>query len=47
MCGIVAEMVALLLWQLAETELNGQTLKESDESALSGRSFVKLGRSAA
>ncbi len=44
LCGMVAEMVALLLWQLAETELNGQTVTESDERALFGRPFEKLGQ---
>ena len=44
LCGMVAEMVALLLWQLAETKLNEQTVTESDEKALFGRSFEKLGQ---
>lgn len=43
LCGMVAEMVAVLLWQLAETQLNAQTMTENDEVALYG-SFEKLGQ---
>ena len=42
--GMVAEMVTLLWWQLAETKLNGRTVTERDEEALFGRSFEKLGQ---
>ena len=41
---MVAEMVTLLWWQLAETKLNGRTVTERDEEALFGRSFEKLGQ---
>lgn len=42
LCGMVAEMVAVLLWQLAETKLNGQPMTEEDEKALWGSTFEKL-----
>ena len=44
LCGMVAEMVAVLLWQLEETEINGKRMGEKDESALFGRAFEKLGQ---
>ena len=44
LCGMVAEMVAVLLWQLAEPELNGQAMAEEAENALLGRPFEKLGQ---
>ena len=42
LCGMVAEMVAMLLWKLAETKLNGRAMTEEDEKALLGSSFEKL-----
>ena len=42
--GMVAEMVALLLWSLEETEINGKPMRDKDESALFGRKFEKLGQ---
>ena len=44
LCGIVSEMVAILLWKLAETSLNGRQMTEEDEAALFGRPFEKLGQ---
>ena len=44
LCGLVAEMVALLMWKLAEAQLNGHKMRESDEKALFGRSFEQLGQ---
>lgn len=42
LCGVVAEMVALLLWELHKPELNGKALTEADERALFGSAFEKL-----
>ena len=42
LCGLAAEMVAMLLWKLAETQLNARTMKKKDEEALYGRSFENL-----
>ena len=42
LCGMVAEMVAMLLWKLAETQLNGRAMTEEDEKALLGSTFEKL-----
>ncbi len=44
LCGMVSEMVALLLWQLAEVSLNGRPMTSEDEAALLGSSFEKLGQ---
>ena len=44
LCGVVAEMVALLWWQLEKPELNGKALTENDETDLFGSSFEKLGQ---
>jgi hypothetical protein len=44
LCGIVSEMVAVLLWQLAEASLNGRPMTTEDEVALFGSSFEKLGQ---
>jgi hypothetical protein len=41
---MVSEMVALLLWQLAEVSLNGRPMTSEDEAALLGSSFEKLGQ---
>ena len=42
LCGMVAEMVAVLLWRLAEPELNRRALTEEDETDLFGRRFDEL-----
>src|SRR5205809_2771391 len=34
LCGMVSEMVALLLWQLAEARLNGRHMTTAEERAL-------------
>jgi hypothetical protein len=44
LCGMVSEMVAVLLWQLTEANLNGQPMTSEDEAALFGSSFEKLGQ---
>ena len=44
LCGMVAEMVAVLLWRLAETKLNGETLTEKYEAEIFGSRFDRLGQ---
>lgn len=44
LCGMVSEMVAVLLWQLAEASLNGRPMTAEDEAAVFGSSFEKLGQ---
>lgn len=44
LCGMVSEMVAVLLWQLVEANLNGRAMTTEDETALFGSSFEKLGQ---
>jgi hypothetical protein len=44
LCGMVSEMVALLLWQLTEAVLNGRPMNPDDEAALFGSSFERLGQ---
>jgi hypothetical protein len=42
LCGMVAEMVAMLLFDIAEVRLNNRPMDERDQEALFGRSFEKL-----
>lgn len=44
LCGMVAEMVALLRWEIAEVSINGVPMTEQDEVALFGSTFEKLGQ---
>lgn len=44
LCGLVSEMVAVLLWELAEASLNGRPMTAEDEAALFGSTFEKLGQ---
>jgi hypothetical protein len=44
LCGMVSEMVAVLLWQLTEASLNARPMTHEDEAALFGSSFEKLGQ---
>jgi hypothetical protein len=44
LCGMVSEMVAVLLWQLTEASLNARPMTPEDEAALFGSSFEKLGQ---
>jgi len=41
-CGIVAEMLTILLWKIHETRLQGQAITETHEKGLFGRKFEKL-----
>lgn len=42
--GLVAEMVAILLWEIADAQINGRTMKKEDEKHLFGSGFEKLGQ---
>ena len=42
LCGMVAEMVAVLLWKSAETNLNGRVMTDEDEKLMFGSAFEKL-----
>ena len=44
LCGMVAEMVTLLMWEIAEVSLNGRAMLEADERALFGSTFERLGQ---
>lgn len=44
LCGMVGEMVAILLWDISKVSLQQKILDESAQSALLGSSFEKLGQ---
>jgi len=44
LCGMVAEMLALLLWEMAEITINGERMTTKEEENLFGRTFEKLGQ---
>ena len=44
LCGMVAEMVALLTWEVVDVQLNGREMSEADEKAIFGRAFEALGQ---
>ncbi len=44
LAGMVAEMVAILLWEIADRQINGRPLSKEDEKALFGTEFEKLGQ---
>ena len=44
LCGMVTEMATIFAFQLAEVQLNQQVMGETEERALSGRTFEKLGQ---
>jgi hypothetical protein len=44
LAGSVSEMIAVLLWEVAEVTVNGSPLDENAEKALFGSSFEKLGQ---
>lgn len=44
LCGVVSEMVAILLYELSEFQISNRRLTSSDEKALWGSSFEKLGQ---
>jgi len=44
LCGMVSEMVSILLYELSEFQINNCRMTTSDEKALWGSSFEKLGQ---
>jgi hypothetical protein len=44
LCGMVGEMVALLLWEISNVTLQNNPLDEAAERALLGSSFERLGQ---
>jgi len=40
--GMVAEMLAMLLWELAQVHVNGQPITADEEKALFGSTFERL-----
>jgi hypothetical protein len=44
LAGMVAEMVALLRWEVAEVSLNGRAMTPEDERSLFGSGFERLGQ---
>ena len=44
LCGVVSEMLAILLFKSSEIQINGSPLTESGEKAIFGRRFEKLGQ---
>jgi len=43
-CGIFAEMLAILVWKMNELNVSGRRLLEKEEEKLFGRSFENLGQ---
>ena len=44
LCGMVAEMLAILVWELGEATLSGHAMTDTEEKALFGSSFERLGQ---
>lgn len=44
LCGVVGEMLAILLWKINDVRLKGNPIAEQDEIGLFGKSFEKLGQ---
>jgi hypothetical protein len=44
LCGMVGEMVAILLWDISKAQLHGQPVTEANQRALLGSTFEKLGQ---
>lgn len=44
LCGMVSEMVALLLWEISQVTLNGKKMQPEDEKSVYGSTFEKLGQ---
>ena len=44
LCGMVAEMLAVLIFEMAEPEINGARMTEAAQRNLFGNSFEKLGQ---
>ncbi len=44
LCGMVSEMLAILIFEVAEPEINGASMTDSAQRELFGNSFEKLGQ---
>jgi hypothetical protein len=44
LCGMVSEMVAILLFEISDFKLNNQPMSEKDQKAVFGSKFEKLGQ---
>ncbi|MFQ5965627.1 MAG: hypothetical protein ACE5KZ_15235 [Candidatus Scalinduaceae bacterium] len=44
LCGMVAEMVAILLFEICDFKLNNKSMNEHDQKSLFGSTFEKLGQ---
>lgn len=44
LCGMVAEMVALLIWEVSDLKINGQAMTDQTERAVFGSEFERLGQ---
>ena len=44
LCGVVGEMLAILLWIINDVRLKGQPITEKEEAGLFGKCFEKLGQ---
>ena len=44
LCGMVAEMVAMLLFEITDFHLNNKSMSENDQVSVFGRKFEKLGQ---
>ena len=44
LCGMVSEMLAILIFEVAEPEINGASMTETAQRELFGSSFEKLGQ---
>ncbi len=42
--GMVAEMVAMLMWEITDSQISGRTMTKEDEKRLFGSEFEKLGQ---
>jgi hypothetical protein len=43
-CGIIGEMLAILVWKISEVKIRGNLITEEDEERLFSRKFEKLGQ---
>ena len=44
LCGVVGEMLAILLWKINEVRVKGKIITKKQEKGLFGRSFEELGQ---
>jgi hypothetical protein len=44
LCGMVAEMVAILLFEISQFRINNKPMSEKDQESVFGRKFEKLGQ---